>query len=1482
MKLLLLYILLNYIIYTDADLFCTTFLNGPFTVHFVYNNNTISTDHVALVKYDSATQEVWFQTVAATSTTQNIACRRLSQERIIWGPNGCSDTLNPTQALQSSNCITNQVDVENIRTIFYQTWYLSKISNECYLNGGDGNIRLCMGPMRLAQDNEDSFIPHPPSWPTNKELLSAQIVFIDTLTGPSAMSPAVVEVPLVRPKLNVTIIDGSCGGYSQLYNAYSLDPQDRQTTSVWRSFKAVTTPTLRVLLKRDGGIDSVNFHIVLATSVGAAGEYTYEYKSATQVTTTGGVLLFSNWVELINFGTVYQFYDYDTGDMACNITLEIVAATTQYELEEIEILTPATYPLNKNPRRFWRTRVCNVQFGRLDSNGNLFYPNCPMGDVCGGYCTYAYPGYPGLPIRVPANPYLSYRLTGEEFYPKNDSFLNYGQDGVTGRVWTSRINIQQQRVFSAFLVPDLITLNTNPNEKFTQCQKLGGYTWGTTSTHCAMDITQTYCQKGYYYFNQRCYYKFDPTTEAKYAVPIGQSDDACSLLNTYTQPLVETDIYLEAWLLGWYLYENRDINNFALYRIPQYQSDRCTCFNTYTFTKQSDCSCYDIQETTTNFYIFPICSYPITVSELEPFYMDVAVSLETATLWQNGQEGPLTSGFEAICNCYDGWTGKNCDRWTCPLSRVITEDPANLNVLVTFFDKCYKLKHGSCYNDQSRVCQCNYGYGPPASILPELIYLYLNRDFPCACPAAASPESLYYQVNEGFYDINEQTGKPPCSGVDQGYCIVDNSTNAGTCQSVKRLNILLNIEEDAFDGKATSCEKPIQPWRGDTKNGLIVSALCNYKGQCCPFGQNLFNPLIGDLYSSACWDADGEEIVGCACDNGWGGESCTCPVPTNYARNRFKEQTIIGDQIYTIIDMGSKYFISHIKFTNCTLPTLVQISNGIAQPDASSTCVFNSTIQYFVCSSIVAYRYIVFQGDSVLECRVDANEQYYQYCGYNHTVNPFAGRFYAIPAYRSATKNLLQQYVGVATFGCTNTDCMCGPNWGGKLCAAGVSSIRETEVEIDGVLETVQAKRYCGETVLVPNLNNPVLGRGVISPIYNNCTCSSISSVDNTGRIGRTVERFIGDSCQCATAYNFNYNEVMTCAGHGDCVQSDFPYGMCEADLDKYAGDALFTPYVEVTDFGSDVVEMVVTEDIYVYAYVDITTLAPTNAPTRNPTPPTPPTSKPTRNPTKFPTLTPTDNPTRNPTRKPTQNPTTAKPTTNPTESPTETGATTSPTKNPSQNPTRNPTRKPTNNPTRNPTKNPTLKPTVKPSANPTANPTPKPIILFAEGTLTPSATVAANAPTGCPAKASSLGLTCSNVIPFFSTESVAISSFPGTYGFPTSANVVGPPGVTVGIWSTIFSGTPSPTGPTVLTNDLQTAGVMPPVPAPVSPTAEAFFWSGTNPDASITPGVTCTSWTGSTGDGTVGLRVQTNGRWIGPGFLSCSLTPLRYLCLCV
>lgn len=1205
----------------NAHVKLTTFTFGKYTINFVYNNETISNSYVAITSIDESSGTIGIQTVTKTgATTNNFLCRQNTQKRVALGPNGCSNFENIDKAVQSSNCIKNEIEIVLRREILKNTWYLSKNSNLCNLRGGNGDIRLCPGPIRLARENKDSFIEQVSY--SVKDIYMSRMIFLDSLSGPFAMIPTVIEVDIEKPPILVdtTCIDSMTSDiYYGNYTPIETDGFEGFITDIWKSFET-DNPALRLLITRSSSI-SLEFKILLVNILAPNNEYNIEYESVNDFGTVDLInspTIFPDWIDAISANTTYTMRKPTNHSDTCTLEFTFPTFTeANYVLNPPEKLTSNNFMYNKLPRRYLQSRMCNAMHGRLDQNGKLVYPNCPEGDRCGGNAVFVHPSYPQLPVYVPANPNLDFRFHCNEYYPKGNTFQDIND------VTVPRISITQEHCFAPFLSNYLIESNTLPNEKYTQCHKLGMYVWGRSKSHCAAPITQIKCKKNWFYFDERCFYRFSINEASKFTTTQSQADNTCKRLSSEAIELREVDSDTETWLINNFIYFNQDIDTKTVYRVPKFASTLCSCFITIEYIV-TDCPC-EIYQLENELPVFPICFYQITNAKMEPDYSDYNLLMETALLLVNGQEGPKSSGHKAICKCQDGWGNEYCENPTCSVENILEADPSTLNKISIFFRKCYTQNQGSCYNGMPRNCKCNYPYGPSASIIPTYPSLYEHKDNPCSCPASSKTIGNY-MINGKIY--KEGALYLPCDGIDKGECIVDNSTNIGTCSCSKRINLVFNLEEDAYDGRSCACSVPIQPFNAITKNGPIVSANCNNHGTCCPFGETTQNPLIGNIHSDKCFDENKTPISGCSCDNGYGGPACTCITPYDRAENRKIQQKITLNLIY--INLEFKYFITTIKLKNCGLIEYLKLSNEVGKDAASVECTFNGTLYYHKCdtSTREAYQYIVIKNGNAETCQIKAYEEDYVFCGANNTINPFSGRFSDIETFRGPQKNLEQQFLGTANYGCTNTDCMCNSNYGGKKCALKTSSIRPVFIkDLDQTTRRkIQAKQYCGESILLPTLTNEVRGRGQPDPVYHNCSCNAISNEDHSGSSGIVQQYFTEEACECAMMYNRDRNDILMCAGHGTCSKAKFEYGKCEVDITKLLEDSLSSPFISVISFETENTEMIATTDVYFLTGKFITTQQPTMLPSFTPT--IQPTKLPTYKPSTLPTYTPSQQPT--------------------------------------------------------------------------------------------------------------------------------------------------------------------------------------------------------------------------------------------------------------
>jgi len=1149
---------------------------GPFTVTLTYSEN--ATGPVAFARYDEDTRTLFLvQAADNSSTVPNPGCRVVSQRRIIVGPLGCSDPANLADSVISAFCASDDVQLRASRALFEAQWYLRYDVDECTA----GDPRICVGPILLSIDNEDSFTPKA-TLPTAEELLSSRMQFVQGAAGPQALAPVVVPVPMRLPRLVArTDCNGTGGvGFNGTYENSGVDSTSLAFGTVWKAWAKATAPTFfRVLLEREGGEASNSFTIRLSTADGTGTDDEYYrswWKSNETFSPLEGAELgryfLDNWLTFLELGVAYPMVPASNlSSGACSLTLDITPATDPPELEPLPILTENDYFLGL-PRYFYSDAICNYAPCFSDENGLNLFPDCPEGSIRGGTVRYIDGSDPATPIYVPADEGMVHRLDCESFYPLNDSFVDFGTDGTDGTL-TPRSGLDLGLCFAPFPAPELIpgfdggtggpTTVQQPNERERQCFLLGGRTYGRAKTYCAKSVTEEHCQENWDgYFNQECFYKFRADTEARFQVSQDRAREVCEGLFERAEPLAAPDTATRNWLQSWFLALPPLTAETARYRVAN-PDGTCTCFDAADFSIEDPCACLDPA--------FPICVYPEDAFEVP--YRYTRMSLESAALFKQGQNGPFWTGErEAVCQCEDGWTGRFCERLACPLQSLLAE-ATNTRPITTFALKCSNF--GSCYNGQARVCVCELYYGPAAAYDPSLPELNRHRDYPCGFPSTPNaPANASYEIDGVIF--TGVTQFLPCNGVGSGVGVSDNSTtNRGQCLCVQRAiphSCFPVSSEPHKDGAACSGTVPVRPCGGHSPNGEIVAALCNGQGTSCPFGERLENPAT-NVYAAACFDENAEPQVGCVCDNGWGGEACTCLAPFDLVLGKGSVQTFEAQTLF--VDLGERVLIRavNISGSRCVEANVgtVQVSDEVGKPDLTDDCVFNATTNVWDCPGQIARRFVAWSplvpGDlaSLDGCRAFAYERFFQFCGANETVSPFAPRFFALPEYRSGTINILGTPAEQGAYGCTAGACQCGPEWGGRECRVAVSSVRPTESNQGK--RTSFAKRYCGEEILVPTAEDVVGSAGSIDPIEGNCSCSALARrMDVTGTSGRTLlEGFSGRACKCFEAWNADRREVLPSAGHGVCEEPDFPFCRCQQDRIDEENDALSEPFVDVT-----------------------------------------------------------------------------------------------------------------------------------------------------------------------------------------------------------------------------------------------------------------------------------------------------------------------------
>ena len=623
-----------------------------------------------------------------------------------------------------------------------------------------------------------------------------------------------------------------------------------------------------------------------------------------------------------------------------------------------------------------------------------------------------------------------------EMYPLDSTFLNFGQDGINGRVTINRMDKYRDMCYSPFLLNQLISGDdvVDADERYKQCHMLGGNIAGRAATHCARPITRVRCLTGWMYFNQRCYYKFTSPRDNRYLTPLDGSSRACSRLYGDSVALDDVDVYTEAWLETHYLHWKLEPGTVR-YRYPRV-GGYCSCLDTESTSLLTFCDC--------NEFDYPICYYSIALPENEPKMAHVSMTPETARDIMYGHEGPPNAGFQCGCTCKDGWGGENCERATCPITDVLLFTPDEATIVGGFFAKCYV--GGTCHSGEPRACKCGRNFSPAATLIPGSA-LYKFRDVPCMCPAAFGSDDYFFEIDGVVYTAEEIAGQPiPCNGLSHGVC------SNGGCECASRVNPD-GTEEPNFNGKACTSVVPYKPYKSISKNGPIVSSVCNNRGVSCNFGEREGNVFVGDEGADECLGA----TVGCVCTECddlfcFGGESCTCPIPLDLAKGLSHNTFGVRDDV--LIDLGSvkkvsaseaievvegeyfttaaaafensrdtfingaRQFVKWVRPTGCDLTNIVvSLSNEPGREAFTTPCTFSDDIYECPGGETLAYRFIILEDarDEVntdifkfetATCKVEVYTTLFEYCGDTLRVNPFAGRFYDLPSFSSRNRNL--------------------------------------------------------------------------------------------------------------------------------------------------------------------------------------------------------------------------------------------------------------------------------------------------------------------------------------------------------------------------------------------------------------------------------------------------------------------------------------------
>jgi len=736
--------------------------------------------------------------------------------------------------------------------------------------------------------------------------------------------------------------------------------------------------------------------------------------------------------------TNITFISYSTPNISCYVSaLQVHVDTPDYSvLEQPTIPTELTYYLEPEIPWYYFTRSCNHYVNRysyLKETTSTYFPvNVPIGGRPVLKIKITPSEIPVIPILIKPDPRFEHYVSGcEHFYPKSSTFLNEAD------VLYNRAEPVLYSCYSPFVNLDLISPVDSVTRKFDACYRLGGTVNGLTQDVCVKHQANQRCKKDWLYYDTRCYYKYPSVQRFAFLKgPQREAESICNSLGGTSFITLSADTV--QWLLGWYLYYLNDVIKVRVGITGQ----RCACL--YILNGQEinePCDCNTLE--------FPLCAY--NAKDFPLPFREFAIDPLTMSILRDGQDGLPYNGREITCECEAGSVGKYCEQQTCiaPVDlQAISVEVSLVNNLVKFFLKCYE--HGKCHDFRPYKCDCLPGYGPESNLNDDTD---LHHDHPCACPAIfVRGHANDYQINENRYS-NNTFGV--CNNYKAGYCDLNNSA---ICQSVT----VLNLNADAsnlfrkiavYEGKSLACKIPmLLPGSGMQ----IQRGFCNGHGTCCPSGERLDEQVLStsvvDLWGRFECQPD---IVGCTCDNGYDGESCTSIIPSWVVNSK----------------LTAKGYIQFPYILNVT--RIVGISTYEIRLNLDVNCPGCTYGQYLVYTGVKSQ-----QPTNLIQVYTEE----FPICGYH--AHLYMNRYFANAAWRSCYSAIVQNEFDYARRGSTITNCQCDVNYSGARCGLGVSAVR---------YELGIWKRYtCGSNV-IPR-------RGFESTDHCNCNAEF---------------GFQGESCQC-------------------------------------------------------------------------------------------------------------------------------------------------------------------------------------------------------------------------------------------------------------------------------------------------------------------------------------------------------------------------------
>ena len=1070
------------------------FTVGPYEIYAVWNASAVQTNWLMVGEINMTLLEV--VGIISDGVVNEIMCMPTQATLILIAPRACDNT-NPNLAVENSNCaLTPEAALQNL-LIMRSSWYLPWVPGSNYQFGPPIMVGLPQAPF------------------TDANLLQSQGLILTWGYGDNCMIPCSVRILIDMPTL---IINSNCTDY-----------QGFQYGGVYKPDRSMYTLDLQWKFDR---IDAQPYQSFIYTRLGIGITFNLQLYDGL----TGPI-----WV------SQEAFTDFVSTPLGTNFTMLAAAANCYMSMtitpSTRTLLPPPTindvnYAQNTLPQPVYQTLGCGFDVGRLDLLNEWAVPGCCPTCKCGGDVSFTIlvNGLVPLPFEVRPNPLIP-NMTCTQIYPVSNIVPTLGGGSLPR-------NFEDYLCFFPFLDPGLASQNIQ--QAYLQCQLFNGWIADSGRTVCMRSLGFVECRQGWQVYDQNCYYVPQGFTDANLAVTGDQAEAACNSIGA-TAAYTPTELGYKFLYWQMYLYQQCDIPYRVTRPVLGVNSGSgssqkiCTCYtctNNGTFTVYEErCSCQT--------KAFPFCRYRYADQPV-PFWQ-VSISPITRSILINGQAGLDFPGSYGRCICPDGFISNGVDDGcytpTCPPIVNTTS-----NALSDFFDLCLGSGNGYCFNGQPRLCQCNSGWGPPASIDPALPY-FENQEYPCFCPSAVTLLDQFYMINDVLF--NDSTIPPVCGGFSRGACSTLNVQ--GVCNCVFRP--VLNPEaliayEKAYNGQSCTCSSPYLPPVGS--GARVVTGYCNGKGTCCPSGERLQNEKVdGDPsgFTARC----PPKIDGCLCDNGWTGLACTCPnepdlayglplYPLDYGF--YVDLTTLQPVRYVSLVLAQVFIPTGCTAIGVSLGDSPSSANVLCAPTVNGTWIcpgaggtYNGFSRYVMVETL----------ESSPSCDISVTANNDPPCGPNG--NPTAGRFFANERFRSFVYYLDQQTSEYAQYGCTITACMCSSNWTGDDCTVGVSGYR---LDVFGRVYPA----ICGSDLLPPRGMLISGSQGPYTSVGATCQCQQITAASGTDG------SFYGNACECAQF--LVEGEMLPCAGNGICIPASFSYGRCADDLSDQEADPLLTPFAPV------------------------------------------------------------------------------------------------------------------------------------------------------------------------------------------------------------------------------------------------------------------------------------------------------------------------------